>query len=119
MPVLSKPFRRSDLIATVSGLVSRATTRKWASLPPAPKAALRETIATFDRTTMLMERGEPLSRDEVDAACAPLIASVINSQYRPLLWAVRGYDNYTYVHSLRMAVLLTLFGHSIGIGTAD
>ncbi|MDA8231130.1 MAG: HD domain-containing protein [Magnetospirillum sp.] len=113
--LLEKPFRRSELINLVSGLINRKVEDGWAHLPPGPQKSLRETLAIFHGFADLIEHGEPLSQEKLNATCAPLLEVVTASQYQHVLRGVRGHDNYSYVHSVRVATLLTLFGFTIGL----
>jgi len=112
---LRKPFRRSVLIQTISKLVNKSIEGKWENLLPLQKAALRQSLDMFNGISDLIDDGQPLLYDSVNTAVQPLIQSVQNDEYKELLWNVRDHDNYTYVHSLRSATLLSLFGHNIGL----
>lgn len=112
---LEKPFRRSELINAVSGLLNQSVEAEWQKLPPRPQAALKETLATYNGIADLIERGEPLSQEQLEKACAPLIEAVAASEHKEMLKAVRRHDNYGYVHAVRVATLLTLFGITIGL----
>lgn len=113
--LLDKPFRRSELINAISGVLNRTVEASWSDLPPRPQAGLRATLKTFNGIADLIEKGEPLSYEELDASCAPLIDAVAHSEHKHILAAIRGHDNYSYVHSMRVATLLTLFGQTIGL----
>lgn len=116
---LEKPFRRSILIKTISGLVNKAVEAGWTHLPQAAQKTLRQTVDAFNGISDLIERGEPLEYNDVSGACGPLVEAVTNADYKAILANVRGHDNYSYVHSLRVATLLSLFGHTIGLKGDD
>ncbi|MGE5503718.1 MAG: HD-GYP domain-containing protein [Actinomycetota bacterium] len=113
--LLDKPFRRSDLLGALSNLVNKQVEDEWVMLSEQPQKALRETLAAFNGISDLIEKGEPLSYDSLRDSCQPLLSSVAESSYRELLQAVRGHDNYSFVHSLRVATVLALFGYTIGL----
>jgi HD-GYP domain-containing protein (c-di-GMP phosphodiesterase class II) len=113
--LLDKPFRRSRLISALSRVTNQAVEEGWNSLPAPHPQTLRKSIDTFNHITELIEVGEPLVYDRVVDVCAPLVDAVTGSQYKPLLNALQRHDNAHYVHSLRVATLLSLFGHSIGL----
>jgi putative nucleotidyltransferase with HDIG domain len=112
---LDKPFRRSRLINALSALANRTIEDGWTALPAPHAATLRNSIDTFNHIAELIEVGEPLVYDQVVDTCAPLVEAVTGSHYKPLLGAIRDHDNATYVHSLRVATLLSLLGHTIGV----
>jgi HD-GYP domain-containing protein (c-di-GMP phosphodiesterase class II) len=113
--ILSKPFRRSDLLTALSNLINKAVEDEWVMLSEQPRRALRETLAAFNGISDLIEKGEPLSYDSIRDTCQPLLSSVAESSYKALMQAVRGHDNYSFVHSLRVATVLALFGYTIGL----
>lgn len=116
---LEKPFRRSSLLKTISGLVNKSVESRWDALKPRHRDTLRNTIEVFNGISDLIEKGEPLEYQVVADACAPLVDAVSNNDYKLILKSVRGHDNYSYVHSLRVATLLSLFGYTIGLKQTD
>ncbi len=117
--MLEKPFRRSLLLSCVSSQVNRRVEADWDSLASEQHAALRQTLDTFNGISDLIERGEPLQYRELREACSPLISAVANNDYRSILKGVRDHDDYSYVHSLRVATLLSVFGYTIGLKGDD
>jgi putative nucleotidyltransferase with HDIG domain len=116
---LTKPYRRSTLLRAISGLVSQSTETKWEKLDPEPRACLRKTVDLYNGISDLIDKGEPISYSDVQDACTPLVSVVRASAYKAMLAGVRDHDNYSYVHSLRVATLLSLFGHAIGLGDEE
>lgn len=113
--LLEKPFRRSLLLRTISSLVNRAVEAQWERLPDLHRAALQKTVEVFNGISDLIERGEPLEYQVLGDACRPLVEAVAHDDYRTILDSVRDHDNYSYVHSLRVGTLLSLFGYTIGL----
>jgi len=116
---LVKPFRRSALMKTISGLVNRSIEAKWERLPEEQQACLRKTVDTFNGISDLIESGQPITYSQVTEACGPLVDVVQKSDYQSMLSGVRDHDNYSYVHSLRVATLLSVFGNAIGLAESD
>lgn len=116
---LLKPFKRSLLIDTISKQVNQAIEAVWETVEPVQRSALKKTVSTFNHISDLVGSGEPLPYAEVKESCAPLVEAVKNDNYHDILKGVRGHDNYSYVHSLRVATFLSLFGHTIGIRGDD
>jgi putative nucleotidyltransferase with HDIG domain len=115
---LSKPYRQSALIGTISSLRNRTIERRWDDLPATQRAALRGTVDVFNSLADTIATGIPPSFSHVTDACQPLVTAINNNEYRDVLSAVNNYDNYTYVHSLRVATILTLFGRTCGLDNA-
>jgi len=112
---LAKPYRRSTLLGLISQSVNASIESAWADIEPVQQKALTETLETFNSIADAIEAGEPIAYDRVKDSCTPLVDAVRNDRFKDLLRGVRGHDNYTYVHSLRVATLLTVFGKFLGM----
>ncbi len=110
-----KPFRRGSLLNTISQLLNETVERGWAAFEPVQREALIKTVKTFNEIADLIEKGAPLPYEAVRESCAPLMEAVQDNRYKDILKGIRGHDNYSYVHSLRVATFLSLFGHAIGV----
>ena len=117
--VLAKPFKRSQLLAAISAFVSRDIEAAWDKIEPVQQAALKQSVAAFNEIAGLLEDGKPIPFAKVKESCAPLAQAVSDGNFKEVLKGVRGHDNYTYVHSMRVATLLSLFGYNIGIRGDD
>lgn len=117
--VLKKPFKRSQLLAAISTHINKSVEEAWVGIEPVQQVALKNTVSAFNRLAELIELGEPIPYGEMKKSCEPLTRAVSEGNYKDILKGVRGHDNYSYVHSLRVATLLSLFGHTIGIKGDD
>lgn len=115
----AKPVPLRPLIAAIEAAVGRRVEQGWNEIEPVQRSALVKTVAAFNGISDLVIKGEPLPFGEVRESCEPLIEAVRNDNYKEMLRGVRGHDNYSYVHSLRVATFLSLFGHKIGIKGDD
>ncbi|RAU20796.1 two-component system response regulator [Paramagnetospirillum kuznetsovii] len=112
---LAKPFRRSALIKIVSTLINRHVEANWNNLPEHERTVLKGTVEVFNNISDFIAAGEPVPYESVKDACAPLIDAVAKNSFKGILDGVKEHDNYSYVHSLRVATLLSLFGHTLGL----
>jgi len=117
--LLSKPYRRSKLIATVTAVLNRQVEEGWNRLPSRPRAALKETISVFNNISDAIDGGQGIDYRVVDDACQPLVEAIENDDYKDILEGVKDHDNYTFAHSLKVATLLSLFGNAIGLTHRD
>ena len=117
--VLARPFTPQALIQAVLALRNRAVEAKWQDLAPLPRDVLRKTVDAFNGMSDGLINGEPPDLAIVRQACTQLVSAVQNNDYRAILNGVRDHDNYSYVHSLRVATYLSVFGHSIGLRGDD
>ncbi len=112
---LSRPFSKNQLFTRIGNQLSRATEQAWEQLPELQKTALQKTVEDFLQLSDAIEAKEPLNISETNESCEPLVEAINNRQVQGVLDGVRGHHNYTYVHSLRVAAYLSVFGHSIGM----
>ncbi|OAN51444.1 hypothetical protein A6A04_16130 [Paramagnetospirillum marisnigri] len=116
---LVKPFRRSALLGALAREITSKVERSWTRIEPVQRAALKRTSKVFTAIADLMAEGAPLPYEALHHACTPLVEAVSTGEYRSILDGVREHHNYSYVHSLRVAMFLTVFGHSIGLRGDD
>ena len=113
--LLLKPYRRSALVACVSGILNQQVEEKWEHLPEVQKKALKGTVETFNKISDVIAHGEALPFGMVTDSCRPLVEAINNNDFKAILDGVRYHDNYSYAHSMRVATLLSLFGRSAGL----
>ncbi len=82
-------------------------------MPSLQRQALIGTLELFNGVSDVIGKGEPIAYDTVRIACKPLVEAIANNDYQSILHGVRDHDNYSYVHSLRTATFLALFGSSL------
>ena len=112
---LALPFARGALIAIISGLINRGVERHWNTLQPLQRQALTDTLQLFNGISSVISEGKTIPYQTISDACKPLVDVVRNNDFRDMLHGVKAHDNYTYVHSMRVATYLTLFGHRLGL----
>lgn len=116
---LVKPYRFSALLAAISDQVNAHVEATWEMMEPVQKTALENTLSSFNSIADLIAEGEPLPYSEIQNSCEPLVTAVQSGNFKELLQGVKGHDNYSYVHSLRVATFLSLFGDHLGIKGSD
>ena len=108
------PSARGSLITAVSRLVNRSVEHRWTTLQPSQRQALVDLrCISFNRLSDGIAEGKPVLYQSVKDACSPLIQVVANNDFKSMLQGVRDHDNYTYVHSMRVATYLALFGFNL------
>ena len=112
---LVKPYRRSELVRVISTHLNYGIVKKWESLPPLQRQALKGTVEVFNSISDVIDKNEPIAYDNIRDACAPLVEAVQTNDFRAILDSIKDYDNYSYAHSLRVGTLLCLFGNTIGL----
>ena len=116
---IKKPCSASDLATSISAQANVHVEQAWEKVEPVQRSALKNTLDSFNNLADLIDQGEPVPYDSVKESCSPLIQAVQNNNFKDILGGVRNHDNYSYVHSMRVATLLTLFGSQMGFKGDD
>ncbi len=113
------PITSRALIQTISELLSETAEKAWEHLPEIVKKPLTMTVQEYQSIATQIENGEPIDYNTAAESCSPLIDAIHADTHHSILKSVQSHHNYTYVHSMRVATLLTLFGCGIGIDGKD
>lgn len=112
---LVKPYAVSALTGLISRSINRGVEHVWQDLPVAERKALEETLKAFNSVAEDLANGNPVSMDNVNDSCGALVEVIGRDDLGSLLSKIKDHDNLTYVHSLRFAALMALFGKAIGL----
>jgi putative nucleotidyltransferase with HDIG domain len=112
---MERPLKRPALLACASALVNRLVEAEWDHLPENHRLVLRKSVDAFNQLSEHIEQGNAIDIATVSDACSHLVTAVTDHNYRAVLDGVREHDNYSYVHCLRVATYLSVFGHTIGL----
>lgn len=116
---LAKPYNLSNFVRIISTALSASVEKRWESLAPLQAEALKCGIAVFNDVSERTVAGENVPYAEISAACEPLLAAVNDDDIDSLLQGVRDHDNYTFSHSLRVSVFLSMLGRACGLTGDD
>jgi putative nucleotidyltransferase with HDIG domain len=117
--LVRRPFKRGTFIIAISCGINASIEEEWEDVEPVQKAALKKTLSSFNSIADFIQDGKPIPYENVKDSCTPLVEAVRNNNFKNILSGVSNHDNYTYVHSLRVATFLTLFGSFLGIEGDD
>jgi HD-GYP domain-containing protein (c-di-GMP phosphodiesterase class II) len=112
---LRRPFMKSHLRDVAARLVDGPIEDNWKVLPKRQKEALMNSVASFRDTTKRVNKGMALNMIETKENCVPLMEEVLEGNAGELIANLKGHHNYAYVHSVKVATLLSLLGNAIGI----
>tara|TARA_B100000315_G_scaffold255787_1_gene300061 strand:- start:1937 stop:3031 length:1095 start_codon:yes stop_codon:yes gene_type:complete len=112
---LLNPVNRQQLLEKVSTSVNAGVEKSWEKLPTVQRKVLTETVGIFRDTFKVMHDGGAIPVHDIEKSCSPLVEAVESDQVVGLLSAVQQHDDYTYVHSLRVAIYLSLLDHAVGM----
>ncbi|WP_146002754.1 HD domain-containing phosphohydrolase [Telmatospirillum siberiense] len=114
-----KPYRRSAMVKTISAQLNTKVERSWKELPLVARNALQDTLTFYNSIADIYDQSLPIQYGAVAESCSALVDAVTTNQFSGILAGVREHDYITYAHSLTVATLLALFGHSIGLPRAQ
>lgn len=117
--LLIRPFTKNHILIRVSDALSYGFEKKWQELPELQMTALQSTLEEFQDISRAIEENRPLDLNASSNSCQPLVQSINDQNFHGILDNIRGHHNYTYVHSLRVATYLSIFGHAIGVRGDD
>ena len=117
--LLAHPVHPKLLFQSLSTLIGEAACAGWETLPDPQRRPLKLTVAEYQKVADDIARGKPISYDSAEESCAPLVEAIQQDQHHALLKSVQAHHDYTYVHSMRVATLLTLFGKGLGMQGDD
>ena len=110
-----KPYRRSELINAISAQISGKLQTSWQQLPPIQRKALEGSISAFNMLAECIGEDKEISYENINNACLDIVDVVNKDDFTKMLYSVKDHDNFTYVHSIRMATFMALFGKAIGL----
>ena len=114
-----RPVRRSELIRRISSLTNRRVEQKWNELPAVQQKVLSKSLEVIHSVSDALDDGSPIAAAALTEASVSLVDAINNNDFKAVLAGLRDHDNYTYVHSVRVATLLTLLGKTIGLKQSD
>jgi len=116
---LQWPLVPKMLLDAVSKVIGEKAEYVWRELPEEIGVPLTLTVEEYQGISDAIANGDPIDCTSAAASCGPLIDAVGTGGHHDILKAVQSHHNYTYVHSMRVATLLTLFGHGLGMKGDD
>ncbi len=116
---LMRPLQPKILRNRLSRLATAQVEQDWDLLNPVQRSTLRLSHRAFSRLTASVISGEMLPREDIEESSRTLVEAAKGGHISAILAAVRDHDNYTFVHSLRVAAHMTLFGVSVGLRDGD
>jgi len=116
---LRRPIRINLLLERLAALVSFQVEKSWEKLPQKAGHALRSSADGFMDIAKAIANNTPLDRNAVNASCNPLVECVRNNQHKHILLGLRNHNNYTYTHSMRVAVFMSVFAQAYNVSKSE
>jgi len=113
------PITSKSLLDAISQIIGKKSEFIWSEMPEEIGRPLTLTVEEYQGISDAIANGDPIDCNAAAESCLPLVDAVGSGGHHELLKAVQSHHNYTYVHSMRVATLLTLFGHGLGMKGDD
>lgn len=112
---LVEPYRKADMVEKVSRWINAEVESSWSDLDPEQEKILRFTMQTLNRARgHAGDVGAPVDYSDFFGVSKLIVDTAGDSSINGLLDAVKEHDDYTFVHSLRTGIYLSLFALSSG-----
>ncbi|MFC1672761.1 HD domain-containing phosphohydrolase [Pseudomonadota bacterium] len=112
---IKRPFNVNYLFEQIAYAISQSIERSWKSLPPSANRTLKSTADQFKNIAKALATNTPLTKEDTQGGCNPLVKCVRANEHRYVLEGLRDHHNFTYVHSMRVAVFMSVFGQACQI----
>ncbi|VAX16771.1 hypothetical protein MNBD_NITROSPINAE03-1857 [hydrothermal vent metagenome] len=108
-----KPFNLAMIFDRVLKWISVNVEIRWKELKPEQENLLMMTSRTLDNAFHQVRTKGELPFEKMQETAGLIITVIENKNITGVLDAVKDHDNYTFVHSLRVGIYLSLFGQAL------
>ena len=108
-----KPFDAGHFLHKVSRWANSREEEKWKMLEPEQENALKLTLTTLDKGHNAILKGRPLPYEEYKNTGREIVNVISKNMVKPVLEALKDHDSYTFVHSMRVGIYLSIFARTI------
>ncbi|MBL4614692.1 MAG: HD domain-containing protein [Magnetovibrio sp.] len=116
---LKRPIKINMLLDHIARTVSHKVEKSWEKLPHAAHKTLRCMADQFDLIAKAVANNTPLDKSQITASCNPLADCVRENQHKYVLLGLRNHHNFTYVHSMRVAIFMSVFAQAYNISKSE
>jgi len=106
---LKRPIPINLILDRIANSISEKVENGWRKLPRSAHQALRKSSDQFNDIAKSIAFNQPLDRSQITASCNPLVDCVKENQHKHILQGLKDHHNFTYVHSMRVAVFMSVF----------
>jgi putative nucleotidyltransferase with HDIG domain len=108
-----KPFDTGVLLHKVGRWINSSVEEGWKNLKPSEEKLLRLTLVTLDNAFDAVREGGELPYGEVKQTCKEILTVMENGGIQNVLDALKEHDSYTFVHSMRVGIYLSVFARMV------
>ncbi len=104
-----KPFDSGQFLHKVSRYINQEVEQEWKKLKPEQQAVLSITLTTLDKAFKSVLENHPLPYEDFRETSEKIMTIIEKGDVKGVLDAVKEHDSYTFVHSLRVGIFLSMF----------
>ena len=119
---LEKPFQPGDFLSAVWDLLDKRLEQEEFSSPelsPLQTRLLKVTSANIRRIFTDVGEGQPLDTGSVDETSKLIVEGARSDELDYVLSRLHTHHSYSFVHSLKVSSLMTIFGVYVGMNQTD
>ncbi|MEE8431092.1 MAG: response regulator [Candidatus Desulfatibia sp.] len=114
-----KPFDKGLFLHKVGRWINKGVEEQWKKLEPDQEQVLHLTMTTLDKAFNAVAAGRPLPYKDFRNTCEKMLEVMDKGDIQSVLGAVKDHDSYTFVHSLRVGIYLSMFAQDFGSFTKE
>lgn len=112
---MKRPIPINYVLNRIANAISEQVEKSWKRLPETAHRALSHTASQFNAIAKAVANNAPLDKAQVSNSCNPLVDCVKDNQHRQLLQGLKDHHNFTYVHSMRVAIFMAVFAEAYNV----
>lgn len=116
---IALPCEDGAFVSSFSDLLDSRAEDSNVRLNAIQRSLLKLGRQCMDGMARVLASDEPIDASSVDTFCRSLVAAARSDELVSALDALKAHHNYSFVHVLRVASAMTVFGHHVGMRDAD
>lgn len=116
---IALPCADAAFVSSFSNLLDIRAEASDTRLNTIQRSLLKLGRQCMDGMARALASEEPMDASSVDTFCRSLVAAARSDELVSALDALRAHHNYSFVHVLRVASAMTVFGHHVGMRDGD
>jgi len=112
---MRRPVSIETVMRRIAKSLNAEVEKSWESLPQSAQSTLQESANNFGSIAKAIAGNQPLDKSMVTASSNPLVSCVKDNQHKHVLMGLRKHHNFTYVHSMRVAVFMAVFADAYNV----
>lgn len=113
------PLSDGDALTEIYAAADRREEANWEQLNPVQRGLLQVTRHSVAKLAEMAQGKVPVDPEIMHSCSASIVEAASGNDLTTVLEMLKGHHNYTFVHALKVAAYMTLFGGAIGVSRSD